>query len=405
MTWLHAFKEAYQSIRTHKTRTLSMGFGVSLAIFILQLLLTVGNSLHTGITQIFAKYGEKTMWIYRGSKNGIPILIPTELVVPFSKQFKIIHHITPQWFHYASNKKATYANKTTTPWLTGVDPTYATLANIELQAGRFITARDITAAADICVLGADIKKDLFGATAAIGKLILLGNKSLQVVGVLEDASHLKMISDCIVLGSSLFKKLQLRARDYVTSIRLTLMPTAHAVAAEKQFRSYFARQLHFNPTDKKAIGIFSMEQHAAKFHRFFQNLSTANWIIGILFLITGIVSLSNMMLVTIHERTKEIAIRRVLGSSITAIIAMVTWEVLLVTMLAGALGSISSFALIQLLNKWVIPAYKDYYFTNLTCSFEIMLSCLGLLCLTSSLTTVAPVIRAIRIKPVTALNN
>ncbi|MDD9139760.1 MAG: ABC transporter permease [Candidatus Cardinium sp.] len=405
MTWLHAFKEAYQSVRTHKTRTLSMGFGVSLAIFMLQLSLAVGHSLHKGVSQAFAKYGEKSMWIYVYGK-GIPI--PTELVASLAKQFKAIRHISSTEWHWSPNEKVTYSNKTiSSPFFLATDPIFATQYSMELQEGRFITTRDIATIADTCVVGATIKKALFGETAAVGKSIIWGSKCLKVVGVIEDTLHLSWLSNRILLGNSLYKSLYPENPRYST-IRLTLMPTAHSAVAEKQFRFYLARQLNVDPNDTKAIRIFSLEKHAARFHRFFKNLSIASWIMGILLLVTGIVNLSNMMLVTIQERTKEIAIRRVLGSSVTAIIALIAWEVLLVTMVAGVLGGLSNFALMQLLNKWVIPLciHKGYFlFTTLTCSFEMMLSCLGLLYLTSTLTSIAPIIRAIRIKPATALNS
>lgn len=404
----YAFKEAYQSLLTHKVRTLSMGCGVAWAIFILVLLSAIGNGFHRGIRQAFASYGETTVWISGTRKHAIP----AKLVGSFAKQFNAIQNFSAMWWR--SNQTVTYATEEmATTFATGVDITgieqsYAALANIELQEGRFFTPRDVTKAEGICLLGGRLKEELFGERAAVGRYILCGNKGLQVVGVLADADHLTVLSRDVLLTNSLFQNFFPKDSLYVNSIRLTLLPTADDTMVTKQFRAYFAHHLHFDPTDQKAIYIWCLARHAAMFHRLFKYVSVFNWIIGICFLITGIIGMSNMMLVTIRERIQEFAIRRIMGGSTVAIIAMILWEVMVMALLAGIIGFISSLTLIQLLNSYVVPLFKMHAcfpFATLTCPLGVAIGGWGLICLTAILAGMIPAMRAIQIKPVAALGS
>ncbi|TSJ80594.1 MAG: ABC transporter permease [Candidatus Cardinium sp.] len=401
MLILYALREAYQSLKTHMYRALAMGFGVSWAIFVLVLLLGIGNGFHNGISQAFAKYGVKTMIIWGGKSAGSNHPIPLEMAANLSKPFGTIQHASPILWH---DSPVRYGTKQVAVWALGCDPCYASLANLSMQEGRFFTPRDQVALHHVCVMGICIKKKLFGAASAIGQYIFLGDTALQVVGVLDPLdTSLYSEAHAILLTDGLFKKIFSKHSHYTGAIRLTLVPTAREEVVETQFRTYFARHLNFDVKDTKALGLFSIAKHADKFNRFFKNISIFNTIIGIFLLIIGIVGISNMMLVTIQERRQEIAIRKVLGGRSIEIVAMILSEVVIVTLIAGIIGFAAGCALMQLLNKWVVPLCKAYYLSTLTCPPSFVLGGLGLTALTSCLAGMLPTIRAVRIKPVEAL--
>ncbi|WP_243517574.1 MULTISPECIES: ABC transporter permease [unclassified Candidatus Cardinium] len=404
MLVVHAFKEAYQSLKAHASRTLSMGFGVLWAIFILVLLLGIGNGFHNGIVQAFAKYGIKTMFIWQGRNAGKDCRIPLEMGANVSQSFNnTIDHLSPILGYHSPIKHET---KTISSSILGCDPCYASLAHLPIQEGRFFTPRDTIEVNNICVIGANIKEKLFGAAPAIGKYIFWGTIGLQVVGVLDtlDVSSYNE-SDAILLTNNLFTKLFPKRSHYVSAIRLRLVPSACDQVVEKQLRAYFARHLHFDAKDTKGISIFSIAQHAAKFDNFFKNIAIFNGIVGICLLITGIVGISNMMLVTIQERKQEMAIRKVLGSRSIEIVAMILAEVVIVTLIAGMVGLTVGFSLMGLLNKWVVPSCKAYYLSTLTCPAWFILGGLGLITLASCLAGILPAIRAVNIKPVDTLGS
>jgi putative ABC transport system permease protein len=275
---------------------------------------------------------------------------------------------------------------------------------LSIQEGRFFTAHDEAEASDICIIGLKLKEQLFGKEKAIGKYILLGSKGLQVVGVLDQTNDLVLSRNSdLLVTNSFFKKIFPRESRYVWLIRLTLRPTANIELTEAQCRSYFSRHLNFDINDKKSLFICSVARHANEWHNFFKNVATFNWIIGVCFLLTGIVGISNMMLVTIYERIEEIAIRRVLGARTVEIGTMILWEIALVTFIAGIIGFAAGFVLLQLLNNAVVPLIKSYYLSKLTCPSEFIMGGLGFIFLASCLASIVPIIRAVKIKPVQAL--
>lgn len=405
MPFFYPLREACQSLSTHKSRTLSMGFGVLWGIFVLVLLLGTGNGFHNGISEVFKKFGEKTMVIWAGQSAGRMNHITTALASNFPEKFSLVQQSSPLFLHYS---KVIYQDKVAQRGrIMGLDRCYASIANVPIQAGRFFTTHDEEEATNLCILGLKIKKSLFGEAPAVGKYVLLDGICLQVVGVLDELDvTLNDESNAVLVTNSFLKRLLPDARCYVDWINLTLMPGADENLAEAQFRAYFSRHLNFDVKDEKAMHVFSMAKHAAKFHNLFKNIATFVWIIGVCFLITGIVGIANMMLVTIQERTQEIAIRKVLGGRSVEIVAMILWEVAIVTFVAGIVGFTAGFSLIQLINKWIVPLYnKKYYLSQLTCPPEYILGGLGLIFLSSCVAGIVPAIKAVKIKPVEALGS
>lgn len=394
MFLIYSFREACQNLRTHSSRIFSMGFGVAWAIFILILLFGISSGVSHKTKQEIAKFGETTMKIASYKKES---WIPLSMVEPFSKQFDSIKAISPMV--YVSNAEGVYyKGKGVKEFFScAVGYNYASIDNLTFAEGRFFTARDPY---NCCVIGPFLKEQLFGKASAIGQYILLGSTLVQVIGVLADSNYhpSKWILFPVYLVQKTMKEINR------CDIELVLQPTADAAVAEAQFRNYLARQLHVDPKDEEAIVIYNMAKYAKKILDFFRSLDVFIWIIGICFLITGMVAVANMMIVTIYERTQEIAIRRVVGGSSVTIMAMVVWEVMLITCCSGVVGSTVGFGLIQLMNKWIIPLFSTYM-SNLTCSFAFAWVTLVLLLVASCLASIVPAIRAVAIKPVAALGD
>lgn len=401
MLVLYAFREAWQSLIFHRSRTLSMGFGLFWAVFIFALLVGIANGFHNGVSESFEKYGTKTILIYPSNRGATNYPIPQEMVSKLKKSFKTIQQISSISIY---TMPVNYETKNYIIPVLGCPPAYALLAYLPLAAGRFFTPRDEIAGHSICVLGTHIKEKLFGKASAIGKYIFLGNMGLQVVGVLDVLDiGIYGESDAILVSNTLFSKLFPKRSHYITSIRMNLEPSASEETVAKQLDSYFARHLRFDVKDEKKIFIFSIAKYAAKFHRFFKNIFIFNAIIGICLLITGMVTVSSMMLISIHERRQELAIRKVLSNRSVEIVAMVLSEVIIVTLLASIIGFLTSYTLIQSLNKFIVPLSRAYYLSTLT--YPPIFIGGGYICLLlgSSLAAIIPAIKALRIKPIQAL--
>lgn len=406
MFFFHSLREACQSLYTHKSRTLSMGFGVSWGIFILVLLLGIGNGFHNGISEIFKIYAEKTMvlWVNWHVEGAKPI--PKTLASDLPEKLNFIEQSSLVDMH--SSKVRYEDHIISRVSIIGFDDCYASLTDLPIQEGRFFTAHDHEAATHLCVLGLKIKKQLFGEASAIGKYIFLDTTCLQVVGVLDESNfNMYNVSRSVLVTNCFLKRLLPHINCYVDYLHLALSPEVDDNLAEAQLRDYFSRQLNINSKNERAFCIFNLSKHAAKWHKFFKDISIFTWIVGICFLITGIVGIANMMLVTIHERKQEMAIRRVLGGRSREIVAMILWEVAIVTFIAGIIGFTAGFSLIQLLNKWVIPLpqLKGIYLSQLTYPPEYIFYGLVLIFISSGFSSIIPAIRAIKIKPIEALSN
>jgi len=398
----HGLKEAFQSLYMHKTRLFSIGFGVLWSIFILVLLLALGNSLHGGVAHAFQQYGDQTIIISsKPDHQGIPFGIVEHL----DHKFKGIKTISP--IIMINNQKVSYQEKGDNIRFLSVDACYAALANMGLKEGRFFSRRDEEKVEKFCVLGAQIKEKLFGKQGALGKYIDVGTLKMCVIGVLDDLGNNMYGEQNCVLVTNSFSKVVFQ-RFHAIEVRLTLWPTVNNKCLEQQLRSYFLRHLNMDSGDQRAkygFTLFNLAEHAHKFHLFFKNLSITSWLIGVFFLLTSAVGITNMMLVVVRERKHEFSIRRILGARSREIVAMMVWEVIIVTFLAALMGLLGGCALLQLFNQCVLPFLKKYYLLPLTCSFDFILKASELILLFSCLAAIFPSLKALKIKPVEGLND
>ncbi len=404
MLVLYALKEAYQTVVMHRARTLSMGFGVGWALFILIVLLGIGNGFRDGVQNEFAKYGQKTMffWSSRTEEGYHPI--PTELTHCLSQKIEGIDQYTP--FNVSWDAAIRYEAHTEASTIFAIDACFASLANLSIKEGRFFTAHDEATANNVCVLGIKLKEKLFGDASAIGQYVFANDTGLRVVGILDAlTSHMHGEEDRLLVTNSFYRRWLLPHSQYISQVRLTLFPETDDQRVEKQLRSYFARHLNLDPNNERLFRILNINTHAKAFQKLFHNTAIFIWLIGICFLITGAVGTTNMMLVTIQERTQEFAIRRVLGARSREIVCMILGEVTIVTLCAGIIGYVAGFSCLHLLNTWVVPLGKSYCLAALTCPADFIVKGLGAICVTSCLAGILPAYRALKIKPVEALNN
>ena len=404
MLVLYALKESYQTLATHRARTISMGFGVGWALFVLIVLLGIGNGFRDGVQNEFAKYGQKTMVFWTNGPQKGPPPIPTELTHHLSQKIAGIDQYTPCKCRWGTTIR--YKAHTEAASILAIDACFASLANLSIQEGRFFTAHDEATANNVCVLGIKLKEKLFGDASAIGQYVFANDTGLRVVGILDAlTSNMHREEDRLLVTNSFYRRLLLPHSQYVDQVRLTLLPETNDQRVEKQLRSYFARHLNFDTSNERLFRIFNITTHANAFHKLFRNTAIFTWIIGICFLITGAVATTNMMLVTIQERTQEFAIRKVLGARSREIVCMILGEVTIVTLCAGTIGYVTGFSCLHLLNQWVVPLGKSYFLAALTCPTDFIVKGIGLICVTSCLAGILPAYRALKIKPIEALTN
>lgn len=389
---MYIIKDTLQYISTHLSRMFLMGLNMVWAFFILVLLLSLHNSLYVYCINQFKGLDNTTMFI---STNPSPTL---ELALNMQKNFNAIKQVSPI---FSTCAPIAYQDTVDTASCLGLAPCYKSICHLTIKEGRFFTERDQHTTAKLCVISERIKERLFGNKTAIGKYILLNNISLKIIGITDKSSPrlLNAEEDHIYLTDKCFQQIFPQLQNMYCII-FSLIPTANEREITKQLQTYFTR--HINPKNKNENWFYvdSISHHAKRFHTFFRNLSIFAWIIGICFLVTGIVNTTNIMIVTIRNREKEIIIRKILGASYLGIITMVLVKVLIITLISGSIGYACALGTISWLNKCIIPLYN---MPCLTCPSDIIFPLSGTLLISSVLSSIIPIYKALNINPIKGL--
>jgi len=252
-----------------------------------------------------------------------------------------------------------------------------------------------------------LKQDLFKEKDPIGEQIAINNVKFEVVGVFTDPggereetrTYLPVTTIQQVFGSG---------SDKINDMSFTLHKKdtyEEALAESKKFTEGIGQLLKGKntvaPDDTNAIGINSTVENIKQFYDLNLYIRLFFWWVGICTIIAGVVGVSNIMLIIVKERTKEIGIRKALGATPLSIIGMILHESIFITTIAGFIGLLSSLALLELVG----PQIKSDYFLNPEVNFTIALTTLGLLIFAGALAGFVPAYKAAKIKPIVALRD
>ena len=180
-----------------------------------------------------------------------------------------------------------------------------------------------------------------------------------------------------------------------------------SIKMEEKIRTSFADAHRFNPADDQAIYINNSLEEFQRFLGLFSGIQGFIWIIGILTLIAGIIGISNIMLISVHERTKEIGVRKALGATNSSIISMIMQEAIMVTSMAGYLGMMLGIGILWAVSSFVLPTEPspDTMFLNPGVTPGVVISSLLILVISGGLSGLIPAIRAVRIAPAVAMKS
>ena len=409
------WQEILATIKKNKMRTFLTGFSVAWGIFMLMILLGSGNGLSNGVAANFMNDAVNAMWIwtgkttvpYQGMKSGRPIQF-------YNEDQKIVEKvegvgvISGRFFmgntRYSYNKESgDYTTITCHPELKDVE-------NLILEEGRFINKIDILQNRKVVVLGADIKTALFKDSTALGKYVNVNNVPFKVVGISTEPGSTRnrnaympvSTAQMIFSGSN-------RLHNLALTINAETLEESQAI--EEQIRNTLAKQHKFDPTDESAIGLYNKLENYIQTMKIFQAIKIFIWIIGIGTLIAGIVGVSNIMLIVVKERTKEIGIRKAIGASPASVIGLILLESIMITTLAGYIGLVMGTGLMEMINYFMVqsagptPDPQGTIFMNPTVDFNIAVSATLLLIVAGAIAGYIPAKRAASIKPIVALRD
>ncbi|HEV7232349.1 MAG TPA: ABC transporter permease [Bacteroidia bacterium] len=402
------WQEIMITIRKNKLRTFLTAFSVAWGIFILIVLLGAGKGLRNGAASQFGNDAQNSIWVnggetslaYQGLKPGRVIQLTNEDYDLIRSQVKGIQNISSSSLT-RQIRTGSYGNEHGAFGVRSCMPDHHYLENAQVLQGRFINEYDIENFRKVCAIGVPVQKALFKKEDPIGKYLDVDGIPYLVVGVFYDSGREDMDRVYIPLSTAQ------RAYNAKQNINVVWLSVANATMEQtesmrKQIVNMMAVKHHFNPEDPKAMNVHNQFQEYKRIIDLLDGIRLFILVIGIMTIIAGVVGVSNIMMIVVKERTKEIGIRKALGASPFSIVALIIQESVFITGAAGYVGLVLGVGLLELFNKMDLDSD---FFKKPEVDFSVAVFATVLLVVAGALAGLFPAMRAARIEPVIALRD
>jgi putative ABC transport system permease protein len=402
---LDRWQEIFNSIRRHPMRTALTALGVFWGIFMLVLLLGAGRGLQNGIEYEFRDDANNSVWIRRGVTSipheGLPkgrqIEFSNEDYEMLSTQFEEVDRASGRYY-LSGDQLAAYGDKRLSFTTRAVHPGHLYIENSVVESGRYLNDRDLAENRKIAVIGTIVQEELFGGEDPIGKEFKLGGIVYKVVGTYSDTggdNEMRIIYIPITTAQKVYA-----GRDEIHQ----LMVTTKGIGVEgtkqlqAKIRQNLAARHGFAEEDQRAVSIFNQLENFEQFMSLMSGIRLFIWLVGVGSIIAGVIGISNIMLIVVKDRTREIGIRKALGATPVSIVSMILQESILITAVAGYLGLLAGVGLISLMESMAVD-----YFRNPRVDLGVGISATLVLVIAGALAGLMPARQAARINPIEAI--
>lgn len=404
---LDSFGEVLDVLRRNRLRTILTALSVAWGIFMLVLLLAAGEGLQNGVRHDFRDDATNSIWLRRGKTSkpfqghapGRKVVFQNDDLPALRRGVDGLEHMTGR-FYLWGGFTVSRGNKTSSFNVRGVHPDHQFLERTIVVDGRFINDRDIAQQRKVAVIGKEVQSALFGSENPIGGRIKIRGVHFQVVGLFRDDGSSR--ESRTIYAPLTTAQLMYRGGNDVHQIMFTTGAATlkETRAMEAQTRALMAKRHHFDPEDRRAVQISNRLVQFQKVMQIFDWLRIFVWTVGIGTLFAGIVGVSNIMIISVQERTMEIGVRKALGATPRAILAMVLGEALTITALAGYAGLTASVMVVELVRRYMPD---NDYLRDPAVNVQLGLVATLLLMGAGALAGLIPAFHAARVKPVVAM--
>lgn len=391
------------------------GFSVAWGIFMLILLLGSGKGLQNGMEKNFSGSSKNALWIWSrstqvafdGLKAGRRIQFTDQDVVELKRRLGDDFDYISGRFYLRGEARLTYKSEFGTFQLEGVMPEFNKIQIINQTQGRFINEPDIDDYRKTIVISEPIKSALFKKEEEfIGKYIRVNSVPFMVVGTFTDPEDAERKRAYLPLTTAqrVFNGNNQLGEMAIATNAITV---AENKRIEEEVRALLAKRHRVSPDDKQALGIWNTLEHFKQAQGVFAGIRIFVWIIGIMTIIAGIVGVSNIMIILVKERTKEIGVRKAIGATPLSIIRLVLSESVFITALSGFFGLVAGMGVLSLVSLGLQQAGGEVEraFSNPAADINVALWALLILVVSGLVAGYIPARKAARIRPIEALHD
>lgn len=420
------WQEIWVTLTRNKLRSILTGFGVFWGIFMLVILVGIGGGFEKGVKKNFEGiasnacffFNGRTSEPYKGYRKGRQWNMNNRDLELLSQKAKTVEYLSPMLFGASTDKNTVRGQKSGSYSVVGVYPANFIIQKQKLLYGRVINDMDIANNRKTCVIGIEVYETLFDkGENPLGTYIRANGIYFQVVGVVTpESENMNMGSnpkETVYVPFSTMQK-AFNQGDIIHFLSCTVKPGFPAKMAEDEVKTILKAAHDISPTDEKAIGSFSTEEIFNMFDMLFKGVTFLIWIVGVGALLSGIIGISNIMLVTVRERTREIGVRRAIGAKPTEIMGQIMTESFVLTAIFGFLGLVVGVLLLSsadyLITTGLLEEMTDgevslTMFESLIIPLDVAVSATILLLLSGVAAGLIPAIRALSIKPIDAIRD
>jgi len=405
--------EIFHTLGKNMFRTFLTMLGVIFAMIILVLLLGSANGMSNGFNKIFAGtasnslfvWGQSTSEPYKGFERGRRIRYKLEDADILKRQIPEIEVLAPR-IELANHRGITsvYRNgQTSGSSVYGDFPEIDNITKKKLVEGRFLNQTDIEDSKKVCVIGEETYKLLFEkGEKAIGEEIRINGVYFSVVGIYKPNNNINIDGEnAVFIPFSTFQK-AFNSGDRMGWMAIAVEENTPVPYVESQIKTILKNKYDIHPDDERAIGSFDMSEIFNNITAFTTVLQGFSFFVGIFTLLAGVIAISNILLITVKERTQEIGVRRALGATPVIVKRQIVVEAIVLTAFAGLVGFAIAVGILSILNAlW--GSGENFPFARPMISIPQFVISFVLMVGLSVLIGLLPANRAVKIKPIDAL--
>ena len=408
------YKEIWLTIKRNKLRSFLTGFGVAWGIFMFVIMMGIGSGFFNGIQQNIDGISQNSVFVfpstttveYKGFNAGRSWELTISDIEMLKDNIPQIQYVSGTVYSYFGGK-VMRGERSDDYGFRGVDDNFSKMEKATVLQGREFNRLDVLEKRKVCLIGKYVYEQMFEKDEdPIGKQLCVNGLYYNVVGVVSGSDNMSLfgrLNETVVIPISTMQQVNGMGQD-IHSLSIVVYDDVNVTKIEQQIKDLLKSVHNIAPQDDAAIDMFNLQQMFLIFRYLFLGIQILIWIVGVGTLLAGVVGISNIMLVSVRERTNEIGIRRALGAKPSVILKQIMGESLTLTFIAGYAGFFFAVLILAVIDK-ISQANEsgESMFADPQISFPMAIGALVVLIVFGLLAGIIPARNALKIKAIDAI--